>query len=107
MPIPHAFEIACHSHFPAILQTHPFWSQIPGDEMIPSPSGALPDPADFFAFLPCVNAESVEIRRRETVNILWPTANRRRPESAPPMNNERGAGVVEQNILKRERILYI
>ena len=67
--------------------------------MILSPSGASTP-------LPCVNAESVEIRRREAAHILWPKTERRRLlESVPPMSDEKGAVADEQNILKgRERI---
>ena len=71
--------------------------------MIPSPSSASSVAP---SHLPCVNAESVEIRRREAAHILWPKTDRRRLlESAPPMSDERGVGADEQNILKgRERI---
>ena len=90
--------------FPANLQTHPFWLQIPGESSVVAVHCLKPATSRLFAFLPCVNADSVEIRRRETVNILWPMSNRRRLEPAPPMNSVRGDGVVEQNILKEENI---
>ena len=90
---PHASECACHSKF---CRSSASSSLLAADFQV----------ICFFAFLPCVNAESVEIRRRD---ILWPaTERRRRLESAaaPPLNNDEIAAIVERIILQREIIRY-